>query len=79
MKINRAISSHDPSGRKLLYVHIILFTLAFIVIISRRPDAILNPQFWAEDGSVFYAQAYNKGIINSLFLPYAGYLHAVPR
>ncbi|MFS0516258.1 hypothetical protein ACEYW6_16310 [Nostoc sp. UIC 10607] len=79
MIINRAISSHNPSERRLIYVHIIMFLLAFIVIISRRPDAILNPQFWAEDGTVFYAQAYNNGIINSLFSPYAGYLHAVPR
>ncbi|MBD2683011.1 MULTISPECIES: hypothetical protein [Nostoc] len=79
METNRAISSHHPSGRRLLYVHIIMFVLAFLVIISRRPDAILNPQFWAEDGTVFYAQAYNDGSLNSLFLPYAGYLHALPR
>ncbi|MFN6436774.1 MAG: hypothetical protein RMY35_007675 [Nostoc sp. DedSLP01] len=56
-----------------------MFIVAFIAIVSKRPDAILNPQFWAEDGTVFYAQAYNNGIINSLFSPYAGYLHAVPR
>ncbi|MDZ8108407.1 MAG: hypothetical protein RM338_22665 [Nostoc sp. DedQUE12a] len=79
MTINHAISSHNPSERRLLYIHIIMFLLAFILIISRRPDAILNPQFWAEDGTVFYAQAYNNGSLNSLFLPYAGYLHAVPR
>lgn len=79
MKINRAISSYNLSGRRLLYLHVIMFLLAFILIISRRPDAVLNPQFWAEDGTVFYAQAYNNGITNSLFSPYAGYLHAVPR
>jgi hypothetical protein len=79
METNRAISSHHPSGRRLLYVYIIMFLVAFIIIISRRPDAILNPQFWAEDGTVFYAQAYNSGSLNSLFSPYAGYLHAVPR
>lgn len=79
MKINRVIYSHNPKGRTLLYIHIIMFLLAFVLIISRRPDAILNPQFWAEDGSVFYAHAYNNGIVNSLLLPYAGYLHAVPR
>ncbi|WP_138499133.1 hypothetical protein [Nostoc sp. PA-18-2419] len=79
METNRAIYSHNPSGRRLLYVHTIMFLLAFILIISRRPDAILNPQFWAEDGTVFYAQTYNNGIINSLFSPYAGYLDAIAR
>jgi hypothetical protein len=36
------------------------------------------PQFWAEDGSVFFQQAYNRGI-EALLAPYAGYLHAYPR
>ncbi|MEH2198985.1 hypothetical protein [Nostoc sp.] len=79
MKTNCAISSHHPSRWRLLYVHVMMLIVAFILIISRRPDAILNPQFWAEDGTVFYAQAYNNGILNTLFSPYAGYLDTVAR
>ena len=46
---------------------------------SRRPDAVLHPQFWAEDGRVFFEGAYNVGWSESLFRPYGGYFHAVPR
>jgi|GEM_PF-3008712 len=64
---------------KSSYFHLVVFLLCFIIIVSRRTDAILNPQFWAEDGTVFYADAYNRGIFGSFFLPYAGYLHFFPR
>ena len=56
-----------------------IFVTSFIIIFLRRTDSFLNPQFWAEDGAVFYAQAYNIGIAKSLFLPYSGYLHLLPR
>jgi hypothetical protein len=78
MQIHRKIALGNQKSQ-LLYIHLVMSVIALILIISRRPDAILNPQFWAEDGTVFYAQAYNYGVINSLFLPYAGYLHTVPR
>ncbi len=52
---------------------------AFLIIFSRRPDAILNPQFWAEDGKVWYADAYNRGIIYSFFTPEAGYYQTISR
>jgi hypothetical protein len=35
--------------------------LAAALVVSRRPDAVLNAQFWAEDGAVWYADAYNHG------------------
>jgi hypothetical protein len=57
-----------------------VFALALAIIVLRRPDAILNPQFWAEDGRLFYADAYNRGIIAPLLsLPKAGYLVLFPR
>jgi hypothetical protein len=49
------------------------------VIILRRPDSVLNAQFWAEDGRNFFAEAYNHGALAALFIPYNGYLHVVPR
>lgn len=48
------------------------------IIFARRPDALLNPQFWAEDGAEFFRGAYTFGW-HSILLPYAGYLHLVPR
>jgi hypothetical protein len=34
---------------------------------------------WAEDGRVFLAGAEQHGPLGALFMPYAGYLHVVPR
>lgn len=54
-------------------------TLLFILLIAffRKPDAFLNPQFWAEDGTIFFKYSYELGF-KSIFLPYAGYMHLIP-
>jgi hypothetical protein len=41
--------------------HVIVFLFAFLLIFSRRPDAILNAQFFAEDGQRWFADAYQRG------------------
>ena len=49
-------------------------TLLFAgIVISRRPDALLHPQFYAEDGQAWYADAHNLSAVHALFLPIAGY------
>lgn len=53
--------------------------LAFAVIFSRRPNVLLLPQFWAEDGRNWFADAYNHGGVYSLLLPEAGYLQTFSR
>jgi hypothetical protein len=58
--------------------HIILYTLLALLLMLRRPDAILNPQPWAEDGAVFL-QAAIESSYHSIFALYAGYLHFIPR
>ena len=57
---------------------VLTLILASFVLFLRKPDALLNPQFWGEDGVIFFHQCYAFGL-NSLFLPYAGYLHTIPR
>jgi hypothetical protein len=52
--------------------------LSGLVAFARKPDALLHPQFWAEDALIFHAQAEASGW-SSLFIPNAGYLHVVPR
>jgi hypothetical protein len=52
---------------------------AVAVVIARRPDAVTNAQFWAEDGTVWFATAYNHGGFASLFVPYDGYLQTFSR
>jgi hypothetical protein len=56
-----------------------IYLLAFAVVITRRPDAVFHAQFYAEDGSIWFADAYNYGWWRVLFSPYEGYLHIVPR
>jgi len=57
----------------------ILYCLLSLALLSLKSlDAITNPQFWAEDGAIFYAQQ-TVSYWPQLATPYAGYLHVVPR
>ncbi len=55
-------------------LQLIVFLFAALLVVARRPDVITHPQFFAEDGTIFYADAYKLGWLHSLFLPHAGYL-----
>jgi hypothetical protein len=77
--------TRDPAaaGRSLI-AHVLadppkLGVLAACAVILgfRRAEAWTNPQFWAED-AYFYERAYSLGW-HALALPYAGYLHTIPR
>jgi hypothetical protein len=50
----------------------------FAQVIRLPGDAAYNT-IWAEDGSVFLNQAINQGVLHAFTIPYAGYLHLVPR
>ena len=52
--------------------------LAVLGLYLRKPDSFFRPQFWAEDGSVFFKDAVELGL-PALWKPYAGYYHLVPR
>ena len=60
--------------------HLLVVVAGFLIIFSRRPDAILNAQFWAEDGQRWYADAYHFGL-RCLLIPdeLGGYYHSVSR
>jgi hypothetical protein len=62
------------TGRQLL-----IFALATIALLSRRPSLLTHAQFYAEDGTFWFAQAYNLGWLHSLLLPQAGYFNTMPR
>lgn len=44
------------------------------LIASRRIESLTAPQFWAEDGGFWYAEAYNEGALAPLVRPVGGYL-----
>jgi hypothetical protein len=58
--------------------HVAVFLISALILYSRRPDAFLNAQFYAEDGTFWYAGAYQLGW-RCLLLPEAGYLSTLPR
>src|SRR5690349_12056595 len=59
-----------------LFLSAVVFAFA---VISRRPDALLDPQFFAEDGNVWFGEAYNFGWLKALFMAHTGYFQTLPR
>jgi hypothetical protein len=68
------VAEPGPAGRRLL---LLLLGLAALLAL-RKPDALLNPQLWAEDGSVFLVEQ-EQGGAAAILQPYMGYLHLLPR
>jgi hypothetical protein len=72
-------STHDVGAPRItLVAHAGIALAAFLVFFARRPDAILNAQFYAEDGARWFAEAYHLGW-RCLLIPQVGYLQTVPR
>ena len=65
---------YEPPIKHILSV----FAIVLVVLIFRRFDGFVNPQLWAEDGTVFLQQYTDIGA-KSIITPYAGYLHTIPR
>ena len=59
-------------------IQLAVFFISFAILVSRRPDAILNAQFYAEDGARWFADAYHFGW-RCLLLPDSGYLQTASR
>jgi hypothetical protein len=52
--------------------------LCTAIVYARKPDMFERPQFWAEDGSIFFAQALTLGPA-AFVTPYAGYHLGIQR
>lgn len=72
-------ASFDRQNGLRPWHHVGIFLLSCAVVVSRRPDALLHPQFWAEDGIVWFANAYNIGWWRALFRTEVGYFQTLPR
>lgn len=75
--ITPRLISRWMSGSRVM-VPIVLGVLTASLAWVRLP-AIARDTLWAEDGRNFLQDALNLGPLNSLFVPYAGYLHTLPR
>lgn len=54
------------------------FLIIFLILAYKANDALALPQFFAEDVSVFFKDQLGHAI-PQLWVPYAGYLHVLPR
>ncbi|KQQ78701.1 hypothetical protein ASF73_04065 [Xanthomonas sp. Leaf131] len=61
------------TGDRVAFLLVVLAAMAY-----KSNDALSNPQFWAEDATVFFKEQFGTSL-PQLFTPYAGYLHFVPR
>src|SRR5215469_2472520 len=70
------VNTFNPRSQHIKFTLYYLLSLGLLCLKSL--DAITNPQFWAEDGAIFYAQQ-TANYWPQIATPYAGYLHVVPR
>lgn len=67
-------------GREPVLCTIVVVAVALLIatlVVSRRPDAVINPQFWAED-ALWYQDAFDHGA-RALLLPWTGYFQTYSR
>ncbi|MHC1481628.1 hypothetical protein ACYJW8_15395 [Frateuria aurantia] len=65
--------------RRSVGTSVLVTLICLALVISRRPDAVLNAQFWAEDGHYWYPDAYRLGAWVPLLMQQNGYLQTVSR
>jgi hypothetical protein len=71
-------TSYSPNKSLAPFLFLVSIVLSILALLQRKPEALTKPQFWAEDGVIFFQQCFQTGA-RSIFTPYAGYLHAIPR
>ncbi len=57
----------------------LLLLLGGLTCLARSPEALLRPELYAEDGQVWFSDAYNHGWLHPLDVPHTGYLQTFPR
>ena len=71
-------TSNSQKNSFTLFLFLLSIVLSILAMLQRKPEALTKPQFWAEDGAIFFRQSFQLGS-RSFFVPYAGYLHLIPR
>jgi hypothetical protein len=78
-----APADSEPRGasrRSAWAIPLAAFGIGVLLLFSRRPDALLSPQFQFEDGVQWYAQAHEEGALRALVRPfYRGYFVTAQR
>lgn len=75
--VERRRYASDPAAvawQRYEWLALVLVFLASCAILAlRRPDSIVNPQFYVEDGTTFYADAHEMGSLRAVVAPHRGY------
>lgn len=61
------------------YWLVLLWLAAALIMASHRPACLLYAQFWAEDGHIWYQQAYEQGPFEPFTHSQDGYFQTLPR
>ena len=77
-KEEKVLKDIENLPRPLSILELCGFLLFSILVLYTRMPERFRGFLWAEDGPVFIQQAYEMGW-QSIFYPYAGYLHLLPR
>lgn len=77
----RWVNTGDPAAAKQWqWRRQVLLVLAGTLILGLRDwEKLWQPRFIAEDGVIFFAEAYNLSPWQAITTPYAGYYHLIPR
>lgn len=59
-------------------VPVLAVLIAAGIVLARRPDLLIHPKLFAEDGTVYFADVYNLGIKRTLVRPDVGYFLTYP-
>ena len=70
--------AEKEQARCVLFKHTLAFIAVFVLLLYKSPDALTHPQFWAEDGTIFFQQQFGH-LAPPIFASYNGYLHVIPR
>jgi len=76
--MGNAVESNNLSAAKLPWRRALLLLLLSILLTSRNPQLVLHPTLWAEDGKLWFRDAYNFGA-RQFLAPHTGYLQTYPR
>jgi|SRR5579859_2800107 len=59
--------------------YLLMIVIVFFLLVARSPEKVFQPQLWAEDGTVFFTDAYELPFWSNLTKPNLGYLQVFQR
>jgi len=74
---SRILGKLDIVSEDRSWSYLLIAMIAVLLLVLRAPDALLSPEFWAEDGVDYWTDQFQNPF--AIFTPSTGYLAAAPR